>query len=39
MKSINETFTDDEFERLKEEKGDQKWRTAILEAFGVAADE
>lgn len=35
MKTINETFTDDELKRLKEIKGDRTWREAILDEFGV----
>ena len=35
MKTINETFTDDEMKRLKEIKGDRTWREAILDEFGV----
>jgi hypothetical protein len=35
MKNINETFTDDELERLKAVKDDRTWREAILQEFGV----
>lgn len=35
VKDIRETFTDEEFEKLKREKGDRTWREAILEEFGV----
>jgi len=35
MRSLSERFTDDEFEQLKDEKGDRSWRDAILEEFGV----
>jgi hypothetical protein len=35
MKTINETFTNDELEALKEQKGDRTWREAILKEFGV----
>ena len=30
MKTINETFTDEEFERLKKAKGDKSWHDFIL---------
>lgn len=33
MKTINETFTDDELEQLKAVKGDRTWREAILDEF------
>lgn len=37
MRHIRETFTDDEFQRLKDVKGDDRtWHDAILEEFGVA---
>lgn len=36
MKTINETFTDEEMRRLKEVKGNRRWHDAILEEFGVA---
>lgn len=35
MKNINETFTDDEIEAMREIKGDRTWREAILQEFGV----
>ena len=35
VKSISETFTDEEHERLTDVKGDRTWREAILEEFGV----
>jgi len=35
MKSINEQFSEDEFERLQEAKGDKSWRQFILDAAGV----
>ena len=35
MKNINETFTDDEIEAMREVKGDRTWREAILDEFGV----
>ena len=35
MKNINETFTDDEIDALREVKGDRTWREAILDEFGV----
>jgi len=34
-KSINATFTESEFEQLKDRKGNRKWNEAILEEFGV----
>ena len=33
MKSINETFSDDEHRRLKKLKGDLSWRDFILLMF------
>lgn len=36
VKDIRETFTDEEFEKLKGEKGDRTWHDAILEEFGVS---
>lgn len=39
MKQLNENFTDAEYSRLKEAKGDRTWREAILAEFGVDADE
>lgn len=39
MKQLNETFTDAELEALKEVKDGRTWREAILEEFGVDADE
>ncbi len=38
MKRINEAFTDDEFQQLKDEKAGRTWRAAILEEFGVDAE-
>ena len=35
MKTINETFTDDEIEAMRDVKGDRTWREAILQEFGV----
>jgi hypothetical protein len=35
VKSIHETFTDEEHKKLKEVKGDRSWREAILEEFEV----
>lgn len=34
-KTLNQTFTDEEFDGLREVKGDRSWREAILEEFGV----
>lgn len=40
MKTMNEKFTEDEFEKLQESKGDRTWRKAVLEEFGIdGADE
>ena len=39
MRNINPIFENDEFEALKEVKGDRTWREAILEEFGVNSDE
>lgn len=39
MKTINEAFENEEFQALKEVKGNRTWRTAILEEFGVSDDE
>lgn len=36
MKQLNETFTDAEFEQLKDAKGGRTWRDAILAEFGVS---
>ncbi len=36
MKTVNETFTDEEFERLKNSKGDKSWHDFIME---LAKDE
>ena len=30
MKTINETFTEDEYNRLRKRKGKKTWRTFIL---------
>ena len=35
MRTINETFTDDEIEAMRDVKGDRTWREAILQEFGV----
>lgn len=35
VKHLNATFTEDEFERLSEEKGDRTWEEAILQEFGI----
>lgn len=35
MKTINESFTPDEFKKLVEKKGERSWREAILEEFEV----
>jgi hypothetical protein len=35
MKTLNETFNQDEFEKLVDVKGERSWREAILEEFGV----
>jgi predicted CopG family antitoxin len=31
MRTINETFTDEEFEELKTKKGDKSWHDFIIE--------
>jgi len=31
MKRINEVFTDEEFERLKQNKGNKNWHNFIME--------
>lgn len=36
MKNVYETFEDDEFEKLKQVKGDRTWHDALLEEFGVS---
>lgn len=38
MKTVNETFTDAEHERLAAVKGARTWRDAILEEFGVEVE-
>lgn len=35
MKTINEKFTEEEYEKLKEIKSNETWREAILNNFGV----
>lgn len=35
MKTINETFTEDEIDALQDVKGNRTWREAILQEFGV----
>jgi len=38
-RSINLTgFTEEEFERLQEVKGDRNWEEAVLEEFGVETE-
>lgn len=39
MKVLHVTVTDSEHTRLEDEKEDRTWREAILEEFGVEADE
>jgi len=34
MKSINETFTDEEFKQLQKTKGKQSWHDFILQLTG-----
>ena len=34
-KSINQTFDDDEFQKLADVKGWRTWKTAIKEEFGI----
>lgn len=38
MRNISETFTDKEFEKLQEKKGERNWHDAILEEFGVEVE-
>jgi len=38
MRSINPTFTEDEFQALKEAKQDRTWREAVLNEFGVEVE-
>jgi hypothetical protein len=35
VKQLNETFTAEEFQALREVKADRTWREAILQEFGV----
>jgi len=35
MKTINEKFTEEEYQNMKDAKGNKTWREAILENFGV----
>lgn len=41
MRGINEHFTDTEFRKLKQVKGNRTWREAILDEFEIdgGADE
>jgi len=39
MRTLNQAFPDDEYQQLKEEKGDRTWREAILDEFGVSSDD
>lgn len=39
MRTLNETFPDDEFDTLKERKGNMTWREAILFWSREAVDE
>lgn len=36
MKHINEAFTEEELNQLKDVKGGRTWREAILDEFGVS---
>lgn len=38
MRNISETFTDKEFEKLQEKKGERNWHDAILEEFSVEVE-
>lgn len=38
MKSISQTFTNDEFTKLKEKKGDKSWRKFILDLANIKED-
>ena len=35
VRTLNETFGDDEFSDLQDVKGERTWREAIIEEFGV----
>jgi hypothetical protein len=35
VRTINETFSNEEFEQLKEKKGKKTWREYILELAGI----
>lgn len=35
MRTLNERFTEEEFERLERGKGDRTWRDALLEEVAV----
>lgn len=37
MQTVNQSFEDEDFEKLEEVKGDRTWHDAILEEFGVKA--
>jgi hypothetical protein len=36
MKTINVTFTEDEYAELTNCKGERTWRESIMEEFGIA---
>jgi hypothetical protein len=35
MKTINVTFTEEEYEELTDSKGNRTWRESIMEEFGI----
>lgn len=39
MKHISEKFTEDEFDKLNEAKGDKSWREWMLDSAGVTSEE
>jgi hypothetical protein len=36
MKTINVTFTEEEYEKLLDSKGERTWRESIMQEFGIA---
>jgi len=36
MKTINVTFTEEEYQELTKRKGNRTWRESIMEEFGIA---
>ncbi len=39
MKTINETFSEEDYKILKEKKGKRTWKEAILYFFGIIKEE